>query len=616
MKIKQWLYSRFAKSGLNIWEAGLYILLILGAAALRFWELDLRPIHHDESLHAYYSWKLFTGQGYQHDPMMHGPFQFFGTSLVYHLLGDSDYTSRVMPAFFGTVLVGLPFLLRRELGRVGALVAAAMLVLSPSFLYLSRFARNDIYIAVWTLLLVFCLWRYIEKQQARYLYLGAAVLSLSFATKETTFITAAIFASFFLLARWREFLSAIRGRLALSSLSAPAFIFVWILSLSLPLYSAGMSLFQGFMGITLANASEKAGLIGSPLGMKGIVPAVAIMAIFFGVAGIIGLSLSHRRYLTGAAIFWSIYILLFTSFFHNLLGLGTGIWGSLSYWLIQHSENRLAQPWFYYLLILSYYEFMPLLLALVAAVYYARKRDLFTAFLIYWAGVGIVLFSLAGEKAPWLVLHMALPLMLLGARFAGEVIKGNLGKLPQWLGVGALLFLFVITGRVSWQTNYQRGDLPPQMLVYAQGSADLLVIRDKIEKLAAQTGQGKQMEMTIDSELSWPWVWYLRDYPNTSYIYLPSGNLPGDVEALVAGKPVVLVGAGNEGRLSPYLKEYGRKHPFHQIIWSPDSYNKWHLADFVSARGWREWWDYFAHRATSTPYRAKLGVAYFQQGSP
>src|SRR3990170_1898767 len=69
------------------WHDGLalYLALVALAAILRFWDLGSRALHHDESLHALYSWYLFTGRGYQHDPMMHGPFQFHGTALVYFL---------------------------------------------------------------------------------------------------------------------------------------------------------------------------------------------------------------------------------------------------------------------------------------------------------------------------------------------------------------------------------------------------------------------------------------------------------------------------------------------------------------------------------------------------
>src|SRR5713226_8422560 len=58
------------------WELFFYVAVVGIAFLLRMHDLGVRALHHDESLHAVYSWKLFTGQGYIHDPMMHGPFQF------------------------------------------------------------------------------------------------------------------------------------------------------------------------------------------------------------------------------------------------------------------------------------------------------------------------------------------------------------------------------------------------------------------------------------------------------------------------------------------------------------------------------------------------------------
>ncbi|MBI2911572.1 MAG: hypothetical protein HYY05_05465, partial [Chloroflexi bacterium] len=68
--------------------------LVAAAAALHLWDLGGRALHHDESLHAVYSWYLFIGRGYQHDPLMHGPFQFHGLALLYFLFGVSDFTAR------------------------------------------------------------------------------------------------------------------------------------------------------------------------------------------------------------------------------------------------------------------------------------------------------------------------------------------------------------------------------------------------------------------------------------------------------------------------------------------------------------------------------------------
>ena len=125
-----------------------YLFLAGIALGMRLWDLGVRGISHDESLHVFYSWNLAEGNGYVHDPMIHGPFQFFGTALNYLVFGDSDFTARLLPAFFGAALVLLPFLFRKQLGRWGGLAAAILLTVSPTMLYFSRYARNDIYIVI------------------------------------------------------------------------------------------------------------------------------------------------------------------------------------------------------------------------------------------------------------------------------------------------------------------------------------------------------------------------------------------------------------------------------------------------------------------------------------
>src|SRR5262249_52753779 len=86
-------------------ETALYPVILAPAALTRFWDLGSRALHHDESLHAYFSWLLATGQGYVHDPLMHGPFLFHITALIYFLLGATDASSRFSAALFGVALV-------------------------------------------------------------------------------------------------------------------------------------------------------------------------------------------------------------------------------------------------------------------------------------------------------------------------------------------------------------------------------------------------------------------------------------------------------------------------------------------------------------------------------
>ena len=105
------------------WEKTLYVILIVLALGPLL-GLGDRVQSHDESIHTRYSWNLYTGRGFAHDPLMHGPFLFHATAFTYFLFGDSDFTARVPVALMGVALVAFPYLLRRWLGRAGALATS------------------------------------------------------------------------------------------------------------------------------------------------------------------------------------------------------------------------------------------------------------------------------------------------------------------------------------------------------------------------------------------------------------------------------------------------------------------------------------------------------------
>jgi uncharacterized protein (TIGR03663 family) len=177
-----------------------YAALTLGALALRLIALGDRPFHHDESQDAYFSWIFFKTGDYTYQPILHGPLRFYLTAAMYGLFGDSDFTARLAPALMGTLIVPLPYLLRAQLGRLGAFAAAVALAAGPTYLYFSRFAREDIYIACITLALLAVTFRFLDRPRAHQPALIGALLALSFATKESTFITVFVTGTFFLAA--------------------------------------------------------------------------------------------------------------------------------------------------------------------------------------------------------------------------------------------------------------------------------------------------------------------------------------------------------------------------------------------------------------------------------
>jgi len=477
------------------WDAALIFLIFLAALALRFYDLGGRAIHHDESLHATFAWYFYRGMGYAHDPLMHGPFLFHAMALAYGLFGISDATARFVPAIFGALLVLLPWLLRDRLGRTGTVVAGLLLAVSPTLIYFSRFVgagAQDIVLAVTVLLIAAAIWRYLDDGRSRWLYLTAGALSVSFATKEVTFIialvfilwldglmaadlaaqretrplrrlvwTVALFPIAWLLACLWPALERPRARLRLTHLPRAADVLLILGLFTAPQFAAAVQVPLERVGYDLADASRIPGLTNEQL--FGGAAVGLLLAATLGA----GLAWRRRDFLFCAAIFWGIYAVLFTTFFTNMQGFATGIWGSLDYWLDQQGEERGKQPVFYYAVMTPVYEYLALLLALWGVAWaairgglstalalaaclgfvvlgiifgrgdvhgapfaalalltlaFALRRDLFRSFLAFWAAAVFFGLSVAGEKMPWLEVHIALPLALLAALAVNDLV--------------------------------------------------------------------------------------------------------------------------------------------------------------------------------------------------
>ena len=258
------------------WYEAAFLAVMVVALGLRLFELSGRTMHYDEAIHLHFSFKLANSDGvalgwpwifgddYFHSAWMHGPFQIEMVAAIFTILGDSDFTSRLGYALFGTALVALPWFLRDHVGRRGALIAAVMLALSPALLYFSRFGRNDIIMMFWAVALFTLMWRYLRSQrepsQRRVcLYLASAVLAFMFATKETAYLLVAIFGFILFLAALPGLWDWIRGRAALVREGTETALFLLLITLTLPQWSAIIGLFQGLLGLTLANPDPLTG---------------------------------------------------------------------------------------------------------------------------------------------------------------------------------------------------------------------------------------------------------------------------------------------------------------------------------------------------------------------
>lgn len=466
-------------------EVAIYVALFALAFALRFWDLGARALHHDESIHAQWSWDLLRGN-YRHSPIFHGPLYYHVQGLVFFVFGASDYTARVSAAMFGSAMVLTPLLLRRRLGVAGTIAAVALIAFSPTLVYYSRFFREDIYVALFALLQVVAIWRYLDEGRARWLVLLGAAFTGAVLTKEGAFITAAVFlvaidlhvaadfARQTLSARDRALAAELRAehtarndgtpfvfepvfdvpwrRFFVTAFYAP---YAWLVAAFWPFLqplrqklewselprSADVLIVQGTLILPLLTPVTRHYLL-EPLGilhddrlrwetkLQGTIGTrdqlalLGLFAITTSGAAFVGLQWRPRLWSILFAACAVVYLTLMTSFWTNMNGLVSGPWGSLDYWITQQEVARGDQPWFYYYMVMPAYEFLPLALVLGGAWWATVRGDAFSRFLAAWLVGQWLALSLASEKMPWNNVHIALPCIMLAAWIVGRAFQG------------------------------------------------------------------------------------------------------------------------------------------------------------------------------------------------
>lgn len=533
------------------WEVVAYAALIIASVVAHLWALDRMAMHHDESIHAWSSWRLYTGAGgfncwsgldeegrprggvtaptYCYDPVYHGPSLYYLTALSYFLFGDGDAQARLPMAVAGILLVASAWWLRPYVGRGGALAAAALLGFTPALLYYTRFARHDGLMVLWELWMFVGALRWIDTGRARWLYLVAASVALAIATHELYYILFFIFGIFVLMRLLAESRFARHLNIVLIAVMAVCLV----LMVFNPRIPVGQGLYFG----------EKAFLVASAFLLGWLcqrlwdpTPALTprLQELWF----------ERRQTLWVAlAILGGIYVTLYSSFFAYPQGALTGLYAGLAYWLGSQQEYaRGDQPWYYYLMQLPLYDPIAVLASLGAVVAMVvavvrrflgarlaareaqpaaeegvageeaapapaisprplRHWELYPLLAVFWFWTAVIIFSWAGEKMPWLVVHMSLPGNLLAAwvigrlmraarrpAVAGEAAPDAAPRAMIWLVPVLTLLTGVAVGVALWRLN-AGGEGQAAQRSLLQGLVPLLIAGGLIYWLLTLAGQ-------------------------------------------------------------------------------------------------------------------------------
>ena len=175
---------------LSIASISMLGIIIIAAFSLRLWNLDAIGLGGDEAVYAGQALVLSGNEDMNRFFMLisRGTSNFLVhqgiQSLIYTLVGFSDYTTRLVSVVFSVMTVGLVFLIGRELfGKWTALLAAFFMAINGYAMYLGRVGNLDSTMTFFFTLSMFFLAKWISKAEPKWLYFLAASAGIAIMTK-------------------------------------------------------------------------------------------------------------------------------------------------------------------------------------------------------------------------------------------------------------------------------------------------------------------------------------------------------------------------------------------------------------------------------------------------
>ena len=362
-----------AKRSISLQGSWLLVGFIIVGLLLRWTGLDLRPLHHDESIHVMFGRYFFDWPNdnyYKYNPEYHGPLLYNCLRFVYETFGDTENSARGLIAFLGSIFLIIPYLLRRYIDEAIVIALTAFVAISPTLVFWSRFVREDIFVLSGMMLM---LWGILGARPTLKIFWVFLGIVFQYASKENSYVTLAMFWGFFLADwLWRKVFDARNEPFPL-------------------LFIAPIPFVLGLMGhVGLA----KLGLISEPM------PRFVVDAGAFFSALLIVLDCLRDRWKTipddGSFVakmfkhiafhrpqFFSSLVLaaflfsfLFSAGFRYPEGILDGLYyKGITYWIEKHAVERIKGPFLFHVYQLTWYELFFMIGAVGQAIHFYRRQS-------------------------------------------------------------------------------------------------------------------------------------------------------------------------------------------------------------------------------------------------
>ena len=402
--------------------------------------LGARPFHWDEARVGYWTLRYLETGAFEYRPVAGGPLLYHLDRVVFAVLGASDATARLPVAVLGAALPSCALLFRDRLDDAETLAFAAVLAFHPLLVYYSRFLRGDVPLVLFALAFVGFVVRAFDRASRRDAYAAAVALALAFASSgfAAAYVLCWVAVGVLLVdqpsavvdggASARRLLASLRSRVA--GRTAPA---------------ARASLL--FLGTTVLMFAPRAG----PHVEVGLTrPTTWHLVLYESTVGalwsFVGVRVVNR---------WPAWT-------HELFPYVADLVGTLGDVALPTAVAAVA--------VFAWNRYVA-----------AERRTLLDAF-AYWAAAAVAVFPVVTEvAAPWVAIHVLLPLAPLAAvgaaaflRHAVALARGDGRDAAAVAGVCLLLVAVLAqAGAVTAAGVYGPSDRTNELAQFAQPSDDL-----------------------------------------------------------------------------------------------------------------------------------------------
>jgi uncharacterized protein (TIGR03663 family) len=552
-------------------------LIVILACLSRFLFLDEKPFHHDESLHAYYSNRVSMGIPHEYSALLHGPVLYYLVGAFMAVFGTSDLTARLPAAICGVLIVLIPLLWRKQLGRAAALAVSLFLLFSPTMTYFGRFLREDAFNSLWICISLASFFGYRRTGKTWMAVCSSAFLAMQFCNKENSYLHLFIWLTgglaISLLVRQKSFAQALwKSKEPVRFSSTTDKIALWLncffvfAAIFVVFYSSFFRHSKGAMhGIIDGlyresllywwDQNQKRRIDGpfdfhSPLFFNyefALLPA--LLAAWFRSLRLAALSVANNAMrlpfsllgkghlvLAFGLCFWAV-VLFFPRF--GLTPEGCTISEYCLNAFVPENVSSLFDKSARLLHIAHTRHLLQIFavalsgaVAVLAAVAIGRRLD---AFLWWWATGAIGAYSYVGEKVPWLLVYILLPLFAL----AGLEVGRSLAPMSSWTDslfsfkssetrqlvedweqnwqrragrvvVLSAALLMVFAGWKSVRLSFVRPADPVERLVFTQTTPQAHELRERWKTLSQLRPSGPRL--TMHGEATWPFAWYVQGF--------------------------------------------------------------------------------------------------------